>query len=236
MDSEEQRQEEHAVRQILSEDLGETSRRKRDIVPPLSTRSQQNESSFEYSETFHDYNINICVDIIETDYQKVENEHADSIVEIEGAKVFPFSSCSKICQSKGGLTKHTNSKHGEPDNVSSSRNTTPLCFDTIKRIVDTIKRSIGKRGHGRRTNDGKDGQRRKRRTNDGKDGQTMEKTDKRWKRRTNDGKDGQTMEKTDKRWKRRTNDGKDGQTMEKTDKRWKRWTNNGKDGRVFSYI
>ena len=70
------------------------------------------------------------------------------------------------------------------------------------------KWSIGKRGHGRRTNDGKDGQ-------------TMEKTDKRWKRRTNDGKDGQSMEKTDKRWKGRTNDGKDGQTMEKTDKRWK---------------
>ena len=98
MYSEEQRQEEHAVRQILSEALGETSRRRRDIydiVPPFSTRSEQNESSFEYSETFHDYNINICVDIIETDYQEVENEFADSLVELEGAKVFPCSNCSR---------------------------------------------------------------------------------------------------------------------------------------------
>ena len=141
MDFEEQRQEEHAVRQILGEDSGETSRTRRDVVPPLSTRSEQDESAFEYSETFHDYNINICVDIIETDYQEVENEFADSIVEIEGAKVFPCANCSKICKSKGGLTKHTNSKHGDPD-VSSSRNTTPLCFDTIKTIVDTIKTNV----------------------------------------------------------------------------------------------
>ena len=65
---------------------------------------------------------------------------------------------------------------------------------TPKTALAIYRRSIGKRGHGHRTNDGKDGQ-------------TMEKTDK-------DEKDGQTMEKTDKRWKRRT-------TMEKTDKRWK---------------
>ena len=110
-----------------------------------------------------------------------------------------------------------------------------MLFITLS--LGELARSLGKRGHGRRTtdaghrtNDGKDGQRWKRRTNDGKDGQTMEKTDndgkdgQRWKRRTNDGKDGQTMEKTDKRWKRRTNDGKDGQTIEKTDKRWKRRT------------
>ncbi len=41
MDFEEQRQEEHAVKQILREDSGETLRRRRDIVPPLSTRSEQ---------------------------------------------------------------------------------------------------------------------------------------------------------------------------------------------------
>ena len=73
-------------------------------------------------------------------------------------------------------------------------------------IYGLTERSIGKRGHGRRTTNAGH------RTNDGKDGQTMEKTDKQWKRRTNDGKDGQTMEKTDKRWRRRKNDGKDGQT------------------------
>ena len=142
MDFEEQRQEEHAIRQILSEDSGETSRRRRDIVPPLLTRSEQDESSFEHNERFHEYNIDVAVDIVETDYQEVENEFADSIVEIEDAKVFPCSNCSKICKSKGGLTKHTNSKHGDPDKVSSPLNTTPLCFDTIESIVDTIKSNI----------------------------------------------------------------------------------------------
>ena len=117
---------------------GETSRRRRDIVPPLLTRSEQDESSFDHNERFHEYNINIAVDIVETDYQEVENEFADSIVEIEGAKVFPCSNCSKICKSKGGLTKHTNSKHGDPHKVSSPLNTIPLCFDTIESIVKNI--------------------------------------------------------------------------------------------------
>ncbi len=73
---------------------------------------------------------------------KSKNEFATSIVEIEGASVFPCSKCSKICKSKGGLTKHINSKHGDADNVSSPLNTTPLCFDTIKSTVDTIKENI----------------------------------------------------------------------------------------------
>ena len=77
-----------------------------------------------------------------TDYEEVENEFAASIVEIKGANVFPCSKCSKICKSKGGLTKHTNSKHGDADKISSPLNTTLLCFDTIKSIVDTIKENI----------------------------------------------------------------------------------------------
>ncbi len=54
MDFEEQMQEEHAVRQILSEDSGETLRRRRDIVQPLTTRSEQ-----DINEKSHEYNINI---------------------------------------------------------------------------------------------------------------------------------------------------------------------------------
>ena len=87
----------------------------------------------------YEYNINIAIDI---DYEEVENEFAASILEIKDANVFPCSKCSKICKSKGGLTKHTNSKHGDADKISSPLNTTPLCFDTIKSIVDTIKENI----------------------------------------------------------------------------------------------
>ena len=137
MDFEERRQEEHTIRQILSEDSGETSRQRLDIDPSLSAGSEQGESSFD--EKTVEYNMNITIDIVETDYQEVENEFVDSIVEIEGSKAFPCSKCGKICKSKGGLTKHTNSKHGD---ISPQLNTTPLCLDTLKSIVDTIKRSI----------------------------------------------------------------------------------------------
>ena len=88
------------------------------------------------------------------------------------------------------------SKHFLETKIFSGNVLPKICQTQL--LISYQKRSIGKRGHGRRTPD----KRWKRRT-------TMEKTDKRWKRRTNDGKDGQTMEKTDKRWKRRTNDGKD---------------------------
>ena len=127
--------------QILREYSAETLRRKRDIVSSVPTMSAQEDSSSEY-ENCYEYNMRIAVDIVETDYQEVENEFSDSIVEIEGAKVFPCSKCSKICKSKGGLTKHTNSKHSDPDKDSSPMNATPLCFDTMKSIVDTIKQSI----------------------------------------------------------------------------------------------
>ncbi len=99
MDFEEQMQEEHAVRQILSEHSGATLRRRRDI---LFHRLRQGVSKTCHEKS-HEYNINIAVDI---DYEEVENEFAASIVEIKDANVFPCSKCSKICKSKGGLTKH----------------------------------------------------------------------------------------------------------------------------------
>ena len=77
MDFEERRQEEHTIRQILSEDSGETSRQRLDIDSSLSVGSEQDESCFD------EYNMNIAIDIVETDYQEVENEFVDSIVEID---------------------------------------------------------------------------------------------------------------------------------------------------------
>ena len=137
MDFEEQRQEEHTIRQIMSEDSGETSRQRLDIDPSLLPGSEQGESSF--NEKTVEYNMNITIDIVETDYQEVENEFVNLIVEIEGSKAFSCLKCGKICKSKGGLTKHTNPKHGD---VSPHLNMTPLCLDTLKLIVDTIKRNI----------------------------------------------------------------------------------------------
>jgi hypothetical protein len=83
-------------------------------------------------------NVNIALELIETDDQGVENEFAEAVTEIEGLKSFPCSKCSKICKSQGGLTRHTNSKYG--DSVSIPSTTTPLCYETITSIVEYNKR------------------------------------------------------------------------------------------------
>ena len=83
-------------------------------------------------------NVNIALELIETDDQGVENEFAEAVTEIEGLKSFPCSKCSKICKSQGRLTRHTNSKHG--DSVSIPSTTTPLCYETITSIVEYNKR------------------------------------------------------------------------------------------------
>ncbi len=43
---------------------------------------------------------------------------------------------------QNAVLRSTNSKHGDADKVSSQMNMTPLCFDIIKSIVDTIKENI----------------------------------------------------------------------------------------------
>ncbi len=94
MDFEEQMQKEHAVRQFFFEDSGETLRRRRDVVPPLTTRSEQY-----INERSHEYNINIAIMTL-TDYEEVENEFAALIVEIKGANVFPCSNVAKYVNQK----------------------------------------------------------------------------------------------------------------------------------------
>ena len=150
MDLQEESEEGHTVGRILDEESMEIAGVRRNILPSdTRSHSEQNEDEGSLGsldvttdETTTFYNLNIAVDIVETDYQDVEREFADSIVEINGAKVFPCSKCNKICKSKGGLTKHNNSKHSVSDKDSSAQNTTPLCLDTMKSIVETIKRNI----------------------------------------------------------------------------------------------
>ena len=59
------------------------------------------------------YYMNVTVDftMAETDNTEVEQKFIDALVEIEGQKAFPCTQCNKICKSKGGLTRHINSKH-----------------------------------------------------------------------------------------------------------------------------
>ena len=57
------------------------------------------------------------IDLIENDDLLVENEFIDALNEIDGLVVYPCNMCEKICKSKGGLTKHKNSKHVDEENL-----------------------------------------------------------------------------------------------------------------------
>ena len=57
------------------------------------------------------YNLNVSLAVLEEETDEIIEEFAEAVTEIEGKKSFPCSECEKVCKSKGGLTKHMNSKH-----------------------------------------------------------------------------------------------------------------------------
>ena len=59
------------------------------------------------------FNLNVSLAILETETDEVDAEFLEALTEIEGKKSFLCPNCTKVCKSKGGLTKHTNSKHRE---------------------------------------------------------------------------------------------------------------------------
>ena len=84
-------------------------------------------------------------DLTEADVTEVDQEFIVALVEIEGQKEFPCTKCDKICKSKhskGGLTRHSNSKHRGESVDSGSRVNTGLCQATMASIVETIKNNI----------------------------------------------------------------------------------------------
>ncbi len=90
------------------------------------------------------YYMNVTVDFTtaEANSTEVEQEFIDALVKIEGQKAFPCTRCNKICKSKGGLTRHINSKHkNESQSVDAGVNT-GLSQGTVASIVETIKGNI----------------------------------------------------------------------------------------------
>ncbi len=93
------------------------------------------------------YHMNISVDlanrdVTEADVTEVDQEVIDALVEIKGQKEFPCTKCDKICKLKGGLTRHSNSKHRGKSVDSGSRVNTGLCQARMASIVETIKNNI----------------------------------------------------------------------------------------------
>ena len=77
--------------------------------------------------TEHDtYQLNISLAVVETECDEIESEFNDALTEINGEKSFPCAMCDKVCKSKGGLTRHTNSKHS-----TKARPKTGFCKEKI---------------------------------------------------------------------------------------------------------
>ena len=92
---------------------------------------------------FTDFNLNLSLDILDTETDEVDTEFVEALTEIEGKKSFPCPNCTKVCKSKGGLTRHTNSKHRKATVDSLEDNEkSRLTFESLAGIVEAIKTSL----------------------------------------------------------------------------------------------
>jgi uncharacterized C2H2 Zn-finger protein len=87
------------------------------------------------------FNLFFSITVAETDTTEIDNEFNEAVSEIEGKKSFECDKCDKVCKSKGGLTRHTNSKHGEPKKRATT-NLGNLDKETVDGFVEAIKARI----------------------------------------------------------------------------------------------
>lgn len=94
-------------------------------------------------ESNDDFNLHVSLAILDTETDELDAEFLEAVTEIEGKKSFRCSYCNKVCKSKGGLTKHTNSKHREVDvntPTESYKDTeVSLSLENLAGIVEAIK-------------------------------------------------------------------------------------------------
>jgi hypothetical protein len=99
------------------------------------------EVHLEHLET-EDFNLGISVAVTEAEGTDLEGEFDEALSEIHGEKSFPCPLCDKVCKSKGGLTRHTNSKHKEGSEIGTSPEDELFCLDSLSSIVESIKTKI----------------------------------------------------------------------------------------------
>jgi hypothetical protein len=94
-------------------------------------------------EDYDTFNLNISLAIVDSETDEVDKEFLEALTEIEGKKSFPCPNCTKVCKSKGGLTKHKNSKHQEADTEpGNTDNENCLLFESLAGIVESIKTNL----------------------------------------------------------------------------------------------
>ena len=98
------------------------------------------EADLSHDDSDDGFNLFFSVLVTETETNEIDDEFNEAVTETEGKKSFECEKCGKICKSKGGLTRHTNSKHF--DLTSEVTHKCNLDKDTIDGFVEAIKARI----------------------------------------------------------------------------------------------
>ena len=115
--------------------------------PSSSITSIQVDETHECEDSETDlYLLDVSVTIAEMEGEEIEEEFDDALVEIAGVKSFPCEQCGKVCRSKGGLTRHFNSKHGQVP-AEQSLILKSFSFETVASIVESIKTKIAEENY-----------------------------------------------------------------------------------------
>ena len=86
------------------------------------------------------YKLIISVFVTETEAPETADAFDDAMLEMEGKKSFHCDVCSKVCKSKGGLTRHYNSKHaGDSSAKGQDENITMLSLDDFINILEVTE-------------------------------------------------------------------------------------------------
>jgi uncharacterized C2H2 Zn-finger protein len=126
-------------------DIGETSIDDHKRSLRRGNEGEHEDDFMAYSEWPYDhyedsFNFEVSVAITKAETDEMTSEISDALKEIDGEKSFPCSLCDKVCKSKGGLTRHTNSKHSEGS--SGSHPKPNLCKDDADSFVNKIQKQI----------------------------------------------------------------------------------------------
>ena len=110
--------------------------------PSSSITSIHVDETYECEDSETDlYLLDVSATIAEMEGEEIEEEFDVALVEIAGVKSFPCEQCDKVCRSKGGLTRHFNSKHGQVP-AEQSLILKLFSFETVSSIVESIKTKV----------------------------------------------------------------------------------------------
>ena len=104
------------------------------------------ESIFDSKDKEYDaLNLDVSLTLLDMETDEVGAGFLEALTEIEGKKSFPCPKCIKICKSKGGLTRYTNSKHRESDpelSTESGNNHNCLLLEDLTGVAESIKTNL----------------------------------------------------------------------------------------------